>query len=627
MKKMLLVVFVGLFMLMSGGTGFAQFNFYTQLSSNQSVPAVGTPTSGSGTGYFILNDAMTELQFRITLCDLTGPITAAHFHNDGVGKAGPVVHTITGDFSGNTAAGVWKSTDAEPLTAAMVQALFEGELYINIHTAANGPGEIRGQIGNLGFTAALDTAQEVPSTTTPSSGSGTGTFSLSPNMQELKFDITVDGLTGPITAAHFHRGAAGESGPVVKTISGDFNGNTAHGYWRASDTEALSDTLLKDLMNGNLYINVHTAANGPGEIRGQVLLDKNIHLGSRITVNQEVPAVTVNSDGSGTGAFTLDDTMSELDFRITFSNLTGPIVAAHFHVGAANESGPVVRTITGDFSGNTATGKWQSTDSEPLTPALVDALLKGNLYINIHTAANGPGEIRGQIGEQLFFAAMDTAQEVPALAAPSSASGTGVVKLSPVEDEVKFDLTVCDLTGPFTAAHFHNGVAGGAGPVVRTISGDFTGNTASGVWTTTDAEALTADLVDALVSGILYFNVHTAANGPGEIRGQINSSALITSVERINASASLPETFTLQQNFPNPFNPSTEIKFDLNQSGRAVLKIFNLLGQEVATLINENLQAGSYSVNFEASQLTSGVYVYQLEANGLRKTRRMVLLK
>lgn len=627
MRKLFLGMLCGFFMLAGNSGVQAQFNFYTQLTANQSVPPVTTPTSASGTGYFILSEDKTELQYRITICDLTGPITAAHFHNDGVGNAGPVVRTITGDFVGNTASGVWKSTDAEPLTAALVQALFQGELYINIHTAANGPGEIRGQIGNLGFTAALDTAQAVPSPATPSSGSGTGTFTLSPGMHELQFDITVDGLTGPITAAHFHRGAAGESGPVVKTITDTFSGNTAHGYWRASDAEALTDTLVQDLIAGNLYINIHTAANGPGEIRGQVVLDRDIHLGTRITVNQSVPAVTVTSEGSGTGAFTLDDTMQEVDFHITVNNLTGPITAAHFHMGAPGTAGPVVHTITSDFSGNTAVGKWESTDAEPLTPQLVDELLKGNLYINIHTAANGPGEIRGQIGERLFFAALDTAQAIPALATPSSGSGTGVVKVSEAGDEVKFDVTVCDLTGPFSAAHFHNAAAGATGPVVRTITDDFSGNTATGVWTASDAEPLTDALLNELLAGNLYFNVHTAANGPGEIRGQINSPSLITSVRRTDESAGVPEIFTLQQNFPNPFNPTTEIRFDLNRPGRTVLKIYNMLGQEIATLVDENLQAGSYAINFEASKLTSGVYVYQLESNSLRQTRKMILLK
>ncbi|RMD65120.1 CHRD domain-containing protein, partial [Candidatus Parcubacteria bacterium] len=502
-----------------------------------------------------------------------------------------------------------------------------GEVYLNVHTAANPPGEIRGQVGSLGFTAKLDTAQEVPSPTMPSKGTGTGSFSLNPAMNELKFDITVDSLTGAITAAHFHKGEAGTAGPVVKTITDDFTGNTATGYWRSTDSEPLTEDLVQALLGDSLYINVHTAANPPGEIRGQVVLDTDIHLGTQLTVSQEVPPVGAASEGTGTAAFSLNDSMTELQFDVTVTNLTGAITAAHFHMGAPGEAGPVVRTITSDFVGNTASGKWESTDSEPLTAELVKELLKGNLYLNIHTAANPPGEVRGQIGEMGFGVKLDTGQEVPPVAVSSTATGTAAVRLNPAMNEVKFDVTVCDLTGPITAAHFHNGASGTAGPVVRTITSEFNGNTATGVWTPSDSEPLTQDLISALIAGNLYLNVHTSANPPGEIRGQINSAGLITSVERIGDSSSVPKDFTLYQNFPNPFNPTTEIRFDLNAPGRAVLKIYNLVGQEVVTLLNEDLPAGSYKATFEAGNLPTGVYVYQLRYGEVKVSRKMLLMK
>ncbi|MFQ5674791.1 MAG: CHRD domain-containing protein [bacterium] len=627
MKNWILLISLCLFFFLFSPSGHAQIYISTQLTVNQEVPPVSVGSSGTGTGFFILNDDMTELQFEVSICDLTGPIVAAHFHRDRAGKAGPVVRTITSDFSGNTASGVWKSTDSEPLTPDLAAALLEGEIYLNVHTTANAPGEIRGQLGNLGFTAKLDTTQEIPPPSTPSSGTGTGSFSLNPAMNELKFDITVDSLTGTIGAAHFHIGAAGAAGPVVKTITGDFTGNTASGYWRSTDAEPLTDALVQALLADSLYINVHTAANGPGEIRGQVVLDTDIHLTTQLTVNQEVPPVTAGSEGTGTAAFSLDDSMTGLQFDLTVTNLTGPIAAAHFHMGAPGQAGPVVRTITGDFVGNTASGKWESTDSEPLTPDLVKELLKGNLYLNVHTAANAPGELRGQIGDRGFGAKLDTTQEVPPVSVSSSGTGTAAIRLNPAMNEVKFDVTVCDLTGSITAAHFHKGASGSAGPVVRTITGEFNGNTATGVWTPSDAEPLTPDLIADLIAGNLYLNVHTAANPPGEIRGQVNPPGLVTSVERFDDSSTIPENFTLFQNFPNPFNPTTEIRFALTSSGKTVLKVYNLVGQEVVTLVNEDLPAGTYKATFEASELPTGVYVYQLEYGGARVSRKMILLK
>lgn len=88
-----------------------------------------------------------------------------------------------------------------------------------------------------------------------------------------------------------------------------------------------------------------------------------------------------------------------------------------------------------------------------------------------------------------------------------------------------------------------------------------------------------------------------------------------------------PQRFTLFQNFPNPFNPQTEIKFDLLQSGLTVLKVYNLIGEEITTLVNRSLPAGSHRVTFDAATLPTGVYVYKLENTGLSETRKMVLLR
>ena len=98
----------------------------------------------------------------------------------------------------------------------------------------------------------------------------------------------------------------------------------------------------------------------------------------------------------------------------------------------------------------------------------------------------------------------------------------------------------------------------------------------------------------------------------------------VTSVE---GPAGIPENFSLGQNFPNPFNPSTEIRFNLKQSGPTVLKIYNMLGQEMATLVDENLQVGPYKITFEPFALPSGVYIYRLQSNGLTEARKMLLLR
>ena len=89
----------------------------------------------------------------------------------------------------------------------------------------------------------------------------------------------------------------------------------------------------------------------------------------------------------------------------------------------------------------------------------------------------------------------------------------------------------------------------------------------------------------------------------------------------------LPGAFSLHQNYPNPFNPATTIEFDLPKTSEVSLKVFNTLGEEVATLVSDRLSAGSYSYEWDAGKLASGVYLYRLEADGFVQTRKMILMK
>ncbi len=89
----------------------------------------------------------------------------------------------------------------------------------------------------------------------------------------------------------------------------------------------------------------------------------------------------------------------------------------------------------------------------------------------------------------------------------------------------------------------------------------------------------------------------------------------------------IPERFTLNQNYPNPFNPSTRIEYQVASNSQVSLKVYDVLGKEVATLVNEEKPVGSYEVNFNASQLSSGIYFYKLQAGSFVETKKMILLK
>lgn len=120
----------------------------------------------------------------------------------------------------------------------------------------------------------------------------------------------------------------------------------------------------------------------------------------------------------------------------------------------------------------------------------------------------------------------------------------------------------------------------------------------------------------------------TVENVFGTMATQANPHPLVNVVLGIaNELPGIPETYDLAQNFPNPFNPSTSIRFSIPEAGLVTLKVYNTLGEEVATVLNEFKNAGNYEVSFDASKLTSGVYIYKITSGNFTATKKMMLMK
>jgi len=113
------------------------------------------------------------------------------------------------------------------------------------------------------------------------------------------------------------------------------------------------------------------------------------------------------------------------------------------------------------------------------------------------------------------------------------------------------------------------------------------------------------------------------------INGVVYGDTTVVSVE--NEETPIANEFKLEQNYPNPFNPNTVISYRLAVTSNVTLKVYDVLGNEVATLVNEELPAGEYEVEFQSTvgsrQLTSGIYFYQLKAGSIVETKKMILLK
>ncbi len=129
--------------------------------------------------------------------------------------------------------------------------------------------------------------------------------------------------------------------------------------------------------------------------------------------------------------------------------------------------------------------------------------------------------------------------------------------------------------------------------------------------------------IEVSASGFPTQNLTSQSVGAGRIT-VLNFDMLATGVE---SDSDVPRHFSLSQNYPNPFNPSTTIRYELPRRSRVMLRIFNLLGQVVATLVDEEKTAGRYEWFWDARNLASGLYFYRLQAGEFAETKKLVLVK
>jgi hypothetical protein len=253
------------------------------------------------------------------------------------------------------------------------------------------------------------------------------------------------------------------------------------------------------------------AAVGGAAARSQA---DTLHIAAAMVAANETP--TPKGDvSSARGAFTATLTKSgtggELSWRLEFSNLTGNAIAAHIHVGAAGVAGPVrVPLCAPCTSGVTGTAT--------ITAEVLDAILNGRAYVNVHTPTNPAGEIRDQV--QIAATVKTTlraAQERPKPKGKlGKAKGTfsATVTRTGTNGVITWRLTFSKLSGRSIAAHIHSGARGKAGPVIVPLCAPCRSGARG-------RATVSASVLNALESGASYVNVHTKKNPAGEIRGQL----------------------------------------------------------------------------------------------------------
>ncbi len=98
-------------------------------------------------------------------------------------------------------------------------------------------------------------------------------------------------------------------------------------------------------------------------------------------------------------------------------------------------------------------------------------------------------------------------------------------------------------------------------------------------------------------------------------------------VTAVESKDNIPSDFVLGQNYPNPFNPTTTIKYQLREDGFVTIKVFNVLGKEIAILVNREQSAGNQEVKFDGSKLASGIYFYRMQSGSFSQTKKLIILK
>jgi hypothetical protein len=389
--------------------------------------------------------------------------------------------------------------------------ILSGQTYVNVHTAANPSGEIRGQIAPMVFMAELDGASERP---TPIDTAGNGSAILFLVGNQLTFNVTYRDLSTVATLAHIHGPATEDvpAGIMVNLVP--FNGGSFGTNGLLSGSVSLAPDQLAALVDNLTYLNVHTSKNPGGEIRGQIFPHTGaIPLSASLSGGAEqLPDIT----GSGTGLFAIEG--HTLHFEIYYTGLSGAAVAAHIHgpAKASEQAGVLISLIP--FNGGAFGTNGTLSGSVALTDDQLATILEGRTYVNVHTAAHPNGEIRGQVIPSILDTVLLGASERP-VAVQTAGRGSGTLLVA--GNKLTVSETYCGLSAPAIAAHIHAPAppSDAAGVAVDFASLNTEGFGTNGAFAGT--LTLTPDLLGALGDGLIYMNIHTSTNKSGEIRGQI----------------------------------------------------------------------------------------------------------
>ena len=360
---------------------------FSDLAGGEEIPAV--VSSYRGRAAVTVDTTTRTVNIHVNTTDANGVPTAlpgasgAHLHLGVAGLNGSVLVGLAQDAA---LASHW-FVDSASLAQSAFDALMAAGTYVNVHSTSHSAGEIRGQVVPSGYTVVVSPMNGEQETPEPRITSARGSAAVTVNDATGAADIILNVTdANDATAAHVHDGFAGTSGPSIISLEKDATEPTR---WR-SNGATLTAPQMGLLASGGLYANVHTPAATAGLVRGQ-LLPRGIDLVlSHLNGAQEAPA-PVATAATGRASTTVDTIAGRLTIHVNTIGVVG--TAAHIHRGARGVAGSVSIGLLQD-GGSPA--HWFASDVA-LSPTQLADYLAGQFYVNVHSAANTGGEIRGQI--------------------------------------------------------------------------------------------------------------------------------------------------------------------------------------------------------------------------------------
>jgi hypothetical protein len=303
----------------------------------------------------------------------------------------------------------------------------------------------------------------------------------------------------------------------------------------------------------------------------------------------EVPPNASPATGSIVGTF--DDATNMISFTLTFDGLLSPTTNAHFHApaGLTTNAPVIIGFIPNGFPLSVQSGVFAS--SYILTAQQKAWLLSDSVYVNVHTQQLPGGELRVQM-------VMDAPLPVE-LASFTSAINANSVTLNWT--------TSTETNNSGFEIERSTANAGNEWAKVGFVSGN--GTVSSPVNYTYTDKGLNIGIYNYRLKQIDFNGNYEYFNLSNEVN------------------VGVPSQYNLSQNYPNPFNPTTRIDYQLPFDGNVSLKLFDVSGKEVMQLVNGQRSAGYYSLDINASSLSSGIYFYTISSNDFVSTKKLMLLK